>query len=186
MRWVTYFDRYVLPFAVILATVVPVAVCRVASAAGEILPRYQRWMSWTAASLSLGVVGWVWPGLDARSIDTPETVRSSEYHAGILASWVSETVQANEAVVDCAGLAIDSLLLPVKIDYIRFPPGDPACVAQIQSPEKPMTYLITMHRDLPPQYRITDLPFNVTAIGALGWVPVQTALPLDGYRIWSK
>jgi hypothetical protein len=188
MRWVTYFDRYLLPFAAIVACVVPVALGRFFMLLNSFFARPQPVFKWLGVGLALGYMVLQWPGHWSRSLDSPETVRSSEYHAGVFASWVVQSVKVEEAVIDCAGLALDSLLLPAKIDYVRFPPGDAACAALIQNPGNTnrKTYLITMHRDLPPQYRITDLPFNPVAIGGLGWKPVRASLPVDGYRIWSQ
>jgi len=189
MAWVTYFDRYVLPFAAIIASVGAVAV-------GRALPWCLRWLPMRfhgfsgplAATVALVIAASVWPGRTARDLDAPEHVRSSEYHAGVFAQWARAELSEKDSVIDCAGLAIDSLLLPKRVDYVRFPPGDPECVSLVKWPpsREGLTYLITMHRDLPTSARITDLPFNVAAVQALGWVDVTEDLEVEGYRLWGR
>jgi len=183
MGWVTYFDRYVLPFAVIIAALLPVAAGRVA----DLVP--VRWLRDPLGGvLALGATALVWPGLSARNIDAPERVQSSEYHAGVFAEWASASLGPADGVIDCAGLAVDSLLLPRRIDYVRYPPGDPECVALIKAPTRRsgQTFLITMHRDLPPNSSPTDLPYGVSAIAAQGWVEAKHTLDVDGYRLWVR
>jgi len=181
MGWVTYFDRYILPFTVVLAVFVPVSISRFVG----ILP-LGRWRGLTSFVLASLVPILMWPGLDARDLDAPESARSSEYHAGILAKWVDTSLENGDGVIDCAGLAIDSLLLPSRIDYIRFPPGDSECIALVKQPPVHVgrTYLITMHRDIPPHARATDLPFDPRAVEAVGWVDISEGLPLEGFRLW--
>ena len=183
MGWVTYFDRYVLPFAVIIAALLPVAAGRLTM----LIP-----VPKIAAPLGavLGVLASVvvWPGLTARSLEAPEAVRSSEYHAGVFAGWARSQLAQGDAVIDCAGLAVDSLLLPNRIDYVRFPPGDEACVALIQAPplKAGKVFLITMHRDIPPHARRDALPFSVEAVAAEGWVEAEHGLDVDGFRLWVR
>ena len=183
MGWVTYFDRYVLPFAVVIATLLPVAAARIA----DLSP-----IAWLRApvggALALGATIVAWPGLGARALDAPETVRSSEYHAGAFADWAAASIGPGDGVIDCAGLAVDSLLLPRRIDYVRYPPGDPDCVALIKAPTSRagQTFLITMHRDLPPHSRPDALPYGVAAIAAEGWVEARHSLDVDGYRLWVR
>ena len=183
MGWVTYFDRYVLPFAVIIAAFLPVALARVA----DLMP-----VAWLRAPLggllALSATAILWPGLNARNLDAPETVRSSEYHAGVFADWATAVLGPDDGVIDCAGLAVDSLLLPRRIDYVRYPPGDPECVALIKAPTQRagQTFLITMHRDLPPNSRPDALPYGVAAIAAQGWVEADHNLDVDGYRLWVR
>ncbi len=97
-------------------------------------------------------------------------------------------LEQGDGVIDCAGLAVDSLLLPRRIDYVRFPPGDAECVTLISSPgpRSGRTYLITMHRDLPAQARPTDLPFSANAVRAEGWTEIGQSLPIEGYRLWVR
>jgi hypothetical protein len=183
MGWVTYFDRYILPFAVLIAAVAPVG-----------LRRFLGWLplrSWrgvTAFSVSMAFILWIWPGWTARSLDSPEAVRSSEYHAGVFAQWAQSEVGHGDAVIDCAGLAVDSLLLPRRIDYVRFPPGDAECVSLVERPRarEGRTFLITMHRDLPFNARPSDVPFNVERVRALGWTDISSSLPLEGFRLWES
>ena len=183
MGWVTYFDRYVLPFASVIAAFLPVAAGRLA----DLIP-----VSWVRAPLggllALSATVALWPGLGARSLDAPETVRSSEYHAGAFAEWADTALGSEDGVIDCAGLAVDSLLLPRRIDYVRYPPGDPECVALIRAPTQRAgrTFLITMHRDLPPTSRPDALPYGVSAIAAEGWVEARHSLDVDGYRLWVR
>jgi hypothetical protein len=187
MAWVTYFDRYVLPFSVLMAALVPIGMSRLSGLLGLSLGRFSKLMPLAAA---LGALCWAlvqWPSLGGRDLDAPERVRSSEYHAGALARWVQDETSPDDHVIDCAGLAIDSLLLPIRTNYVRFPPGDEQCVALLSKPGKSngRTFLITMHRDIPPQYRPTDLPFNAAAVAALGWIEVGQGLPIEGYRVWE-
>ena len=183
MGWVTYFDRYVLPFASIIAAFLPIAAGRLA----DLIP-----VQWVRAPLggllALSATVALWPGLGARSLDAPETVRSSEYHAGAFADWANTSLGSEDGVIDCAGLAVDSLLLPRRIDYVRYPPGDPECVALIRAPTQRAgrTFLITMHRDLPPNSRPDALPYGVSAIAAEGWVEARHSLDVDGYRLWVR
>jgi len=183
MGWVTYFDRYVLPFAVVIAAMLPVASARLAA----LLP-FKALRAPVGGGLALGAVLMLWPGMNARSLDAPETVRSSEYHAGAFADWATSALGSADGVIDCAGLAVDSLLLPDRIDYVRFPPGDPECVSLIKAPTQRAgrTYLITMHRDLPPHSRPDALPYGVTAIASEGWVEAVHDLDVDGYRLWVR
>jgi len=181
MSWVTYFDRYAMPLAVALAALVPVAAARLASW----VPRCP---SWVPAALATAWIINIEPTWAARSLDSPEMARSSEFHAGELARWAREAVQPGDRVLDCAGLAVDSLLLPDRIDYTRFPPGDPECVALLRTP--PATsgtfFLITMHRDIPPHMSAAALPFNINAVARAGYVPVQHTLELEGFRLWRR
>ncbi|MEC9388702.1 MAG: hypothetical protein VX944_01385 [Myxococcota bacterium] len=181
MGWVTYFDRYVMPFAVLFAAAVPIAAGRVVSW----IPRCPAWLG------AVGALVWVIrsdPGLDARSLDSPELAQSSEYHAGEFARWAAESVGPDDRVLDCAGLAVDSLLLPNRIDYTRFPPGDPECVSRLRAPDRTRgtLFLITMHRDIPPHLSARDLPFNADAVRRQGYEPVEHDLTLDGYRLWRR
>lgn len=179
MSWVTYFDRYAMPLAVALAVLVPVGAARFASW----IPRCP---SWVPALVAGAWVFSVEPGWGARQLDAPEKARSSEFHAGELARWARDTVQPGDRVLDCAGLAVDSLLLPNRIDYTRFPPGDPQCVTLLRAP--PATagtfYLITMHRDIPPHMSASALPFNADAVARSGYVSVEHSLTLEGFRLW--
>jgi hypothetical protein len=188
MGWVTYFDRYVLPFAVVLGALVPVAFGRAAGLVGLIIPRARGGLLLLSA---LGAGAWCstqWPGLDARSLAAPEEAKSSEYHAGVLATWAVNVLQDGDGILDCAGLALDSLLLPRQIDYTRYPPGDPECAERIRSPvpRKGKNFLITMHRDYPQNSGPEDLAFNVAAIQGLGWQSVDVDASIEGYRIWVK
>jgi len=187
MRWVTYFDRYMLPFAAIMACAAPVAFGRLVQLTSPILPRARNIVSIAAGAGAIWFSIGVWPGWGARALDAPELARSSEYHAGIFAKWVRESIRVNDVVIDCAGLAVDSLTLPDKIDYVGFPPGDSQCETLIESPKTHTgtVYLITMHRDLPPQYSRTQLAFNPKAISALGWEPVQHGMKVEGFRLWK-
>jgi hypothetical protein len=188
MAWVTYFDRYLLPFAAVLSAMVPVGVARVLGVV-PVRPGVLRWTSVPLGALIASVlVLRVWPGWSARSLDAPETVRSAEYHAGVFAAWARTELGQGDGIIDCAGLAVDSLLLPDRIDYVRFPPGDQACVERVKWPKNRsgITYLITMHRDLPTSAKMTDIPFNVGAVAALGWDAVQGGPELDGYRLWRR
>jgi len=187
MAWVTYFDRYVLPFAVPMAVLVPVAIARLLGLFGPALGRFSKFVPPIGSVLALCWALVQWPSSGGRALDSPETVRSSEYHAGVLARWVRDETALNDYVIDCAGLAIDSLLLPTRIDYTRFPPGDAQCVKLLSEPgnSRGRTFLITMHRDIPPQYRPTDLPFHAPSVSALGWTEVGQSLPIDGYRVWE-
>ena len=110
------------------------------------------------------------------------------YHAGAFADWATAVLGPDDGVIDCAGLAVDSLLLPRRIDYVRYPPGDPECVALIKAPTQRagQTFLITMHRDLPPNSRPDALPYGVAAIAAQGWVEADHNLDVDGYRLWVR
>ena len=84
MGWVTYFDRYVLPFASVIAAFFPVAAGRLA----DLIPVSMVEGSAGRDFLALSATVALWPGLGARSLDAPETaVRSSEYHAGAFAEW---------------------------------------------------------------------------------------------------
>ena len=47
-------------------------------------------------------------------------------------------------------------------------------------------FLITMHRDIPPQYGANYLAFNPNAIAEYGWEPVGQHLPVDGFRLWQR
>lgn len=181
MSWVTYFDRYVMPFTVVFISIVPIAIARVASW----IPRFPLWL---AGGLSLVWVAQVDPGLGAMDLDSPELNRSSEYHAGEFAKWAQISVGSEDRVLDCAGLAVDSLLLPNRIAYTRYPPGDPQCIADMQAPPTSTGtfYLITMHRDIPTGHAADDLPFDPNKIAALGFVPVKHDLMLEGYRLWSR
>jgi hypothetical protein len=187
MAWVTYFDRYVLPFAALMAALVPIGMSRLLGLFGGLLGRFSKLIPMAAALVATGWALMQWPGVGARDLASPESVRSSEYHAGVLARWVRDETKSNDHVIDCAGLALDSLLLPMRIDYIRFPPGDSQCVKLLAEPGTfaGRTFLITMHRDIPPQYRPTDLPFNAAAVAELGWTEVDHSLPLEGYRVWE-
>ncbi len=186
MAWVTYFDRYILPFAALLAAFVPIACARSFGLGAVFFPSFSRAAKVAGAISAIGVSLVFWPGLSARALDAPEAVRSSEYHAGVFADWVSNSLQDGDGVVDCAGLAVDSLLLPRRVDYVRFPPGDADCVALVKHPVKRagINYLITMHRDLPMAAKMTDLPFDHQAVSALGWVPVPDGPSIEGYRLW--
>ncbi|MAY80064.1 MAG: hypothetical protein CL930_04680 [Deltaproteobacteria bacterium] len=188
MGWVTYFDRYVLPFAVVLGALVPVAFGRVAQLVGSAIPRVRGWFAFLFAVAAAAWCSTVWPGIDARGLAAPEESRSSEYHAGVLAKWALNALGDGDGILDCAGLALDSLILPKQIDYMRYPPGDPECAAKIQSPavRKGKSFLITMHRDYPQNSGPQDLAFNVNAIEALGWQAVNMGVPLDGYMVWVK
>jgi hypothetical protein len=188
MAWVTYFDRYLLPFAVVLSAMVPVGVDRVLGAVSARSGALSRFSAPLGAVIASALALYVWPGWSARSLDAPEAVQSSEYHAGVLAAWARADVAQGDGIIDCAGLAIDSLLLPDRLDYVRFPPGDLACVERVRWPKNRsgITYLITMHRDLPTSAKMTDLPFNVGAVAALGWAPVEGGPELDGYRLWRR
>ena len=180
MSWVTYFDRYVMPFTVVFISVVPIAIARIASW----IPRFPVWLA--------GVLSLVWviqydPGAGARDLDSPELSRSSEYHAGEFARWARTSVGSQDRVLDCAGLAVDSVLLPNRISYTRYPPGDPQCIADMQAPPTSTGtfYLITMHRDIPTGHAANELPFDPSKIADLGYVPVKHDLTLEGYRLWS-
>jgi hypothetical protein len=170
-----------MPMAAVMAVAAPVAVARVASWFRLIPP-------WSAAIGGLAFAVWAFPGHGARGLDAPEQARSSEYHAGEFARWAQTAVSEGDHVLDCAGLAVDSLLLPRRINYVRFPPGDAECVARLRSPKttKGTFYLITMHRDIPPHLSPASLPFNAEAIAQLGFEPVEHELNLEGYRLWSK
>ena len=181
MGWVTYFDRYIVPFTVVLAVFIPVSVSRLVG----VLP-IGRWRGLVSFTLAALIPLLVWPGLSARDLDAPESARSSEYHAGVLAKWAATSLEDGDGVIDCAGLAIDCLLLPERIDYIRFPPGDSECVDLVKRPPSRLgrNYLITMHRDLPTNSRATDLPFNPRSVAAAGWSEVSDGVALDGFRLW--
>jgi len=181
MSWVTYFDRYVMPMSVVMAVAAPVAFARVATWS-RLIP------AWLAALGGVAFALWGFPGHGARDLDAPEKARSSEYHAGEFARWAQTSVSEQDHVLDCAGLAVDSLLLPRRINYMRFPPGDDDCVARMRSPgtTQGTFYLITMHRDIPPHLSPASLPFNAAAIAQLGFEPVDHDLNLEGYRLWSK
>ena len=180
MSWVTYFDRYVMPFTVVFISVVPIAIARI----GSWIPRFPVWL---AGLLSLAWMLQYEPGSGARDLDAPELNRSSEYHAGEFARWARTEVGSQDSVLDCAGLAVDSVLLPSRISYTRYPPGDPQCIADMQSPPTSTGtfYLITMHRDIPTGHAANELPFDPSKIAELGYVPVQHDLTLEGYRLWS-
>ena len=182
MGWVTYFDRYILPFASLLAVFAAVGISRLV----RFLVGRSFWSGGVVMVLGGIVAMKVWPGLDARNLDSPETFRSSEYHAGIFAKWVKREMRPGDGLVDCAGLAVDSLLQPQKIDYVRFPPGDAECVDLVKAPRKRKgrSFLITMHRDLPTGAKISDLPFDADAVAAEGWMDISAEMPLDGYRLW--
>jgi hypothetical protein len=188
MGWVTYFDRYVLPFAVVLSALSAVALGRAGGLLAFFVPRLKEALLFLSAVAAVAWGARVWPGLDARSLAAPEEVRSSEYHAGVLATWALGSLGDGDGIVDCAGLALDSLLLPNKIDYRRFPPGDPECTALIRSPagRRGKSFLITMHRDYPQNSSPEDLAFNESAIQALGWRSVAIEAPIEGYKVWVK
>ena len=188
MGWVTYFDRYVLPFAVVLGALIPVAAGRAGGLVAAFQPRLRGVLAFVCAGMAAGWCWQQWPGHDALSLARPESARSSEYHAGVFARWAQDTLREGDGILDCAGLAVDSLILPDKIDYSRFPPGDPECSQGIQKPVERTgrSFLITMHRDLPQNSGAGDLAFNAAAIRALGWQPVAIDAPTDGYKVWVK
>jgi hypothetical protein len=80
-------------------------------------------------------------------------------------------------------LAIDSLLLPQRIDYLRYPPGDEACVEHIRAPLSGggQRYLITMHQNLP-EHVLADA-HSRSLIAGFGWEQVDTGAP-SGYQLW--
>lgn len=181
MGWVTYFPRYVLPFAAVIAMALPVGAYRLLRA-GSLTPS---WMGGVAGAGALGAALLVWPGgpkpLAASSVDGAGADRA----AGHFAAWVRESLQPEDFLVDCAGLAVDSLLLPGRPPYVRFPPGDPACADHIAKPVERVgqTYLITMHQDLPENQ--IQLAHSRSRIAGYGWEPVTTGGP-KGYQLWKR
>ncbi|MGB0639199.1 MAG: hypothetical protein ACPGTU_07705, partial [Myxococcota bacterium] len=188
MGWVTYFDRYILPFAVVLGALAAVALGRACGVLAFFVPKLKEALLVLSAIVAVAWGAMQWPALDARSLAAPEDVRSSEYHAGVLATWAVGSLGQSDGIVDCAGLALDSLLLPKKIDYRRYPPGDPECTQLIRSPvaRRGKSFLITMHRDYPQNSGPEDLAFNASAIRSLGWQSVAIDAPLEGYMVWVK
>ncbi len=179
MGWVTYFPRYVLPFAAVIAMLVPVALYRVLAVWG----RGTRLVGPAGALCALACAVLAWPGLPQPLAAAKTEGAGADRAAGHFAGWVSTHLGEGDFMVDCAGLAVDSLLLPQQIDYLRFPPGDVACTAHIRNPmtRRGTTYLVTMHRDLP-EHLVEDA-HSPQAIAGYGWVPVQTDAP-TGYRLW--
>ena len=179
MGWVTYFPRYVLPFASVIAMALPVVLHRLIRV-GSVSPR---WTGGVAAAVSLGLALQVWPGTPQPLSSAKTSGAGADRAAGYFARWVQAELGTEDSMVDCAGLAVDSLLLPSRIDYLRFPPGDVGCVTHISSPARHLgsSYLITMHTDLP-EHAVPDA-HSRAAIAKHGWVPVQTQAP-DGYQLW--
>ncbi len=179
MGWVFYFDRYLLPWAAVLAMGIPVALGR----AGALLPGLWAGMRWVAAAGALVWVCQVWPGMDARSLQAPETIKNADHAAGVMARWASAEVAEADSIVDCGGLAMDYLLLPRRIDYERHPPGDPVCNTLIRQTGSTTgrTFLITPV--LPGQ---TGLAATPSAITRLGWTQIPMPAEVSGYRLWLK
>jgi hypothetical protein len=177
MGWVFHYDRYLMPSAAVIAMLVPVGLGR----AGSLIPREAPRLRWVAASGALAWAILIWPGVDARDLQSPEAIRNADYAAGVMAQWAKEEIQEGDRVFDCGGLAMDYLLLPRRIAYVRHPPGDPSCEALIRSPGvgPGRTYLITPV--LPGQDGLAARP---TAIGALGWSLISPPAELTGYRLW--
>ncbi len=180
MGWVTYFPRYVLPYGGVMAMLAAVAL-------GRMLPLILGAKRWVGVAASVAALGWtvsLWPGHDARSRDVWDMVSGSERAAGFLTQWAKSLSPERDSILDCAGLAIDSLLLPSQINYVRFPPGDPECDKRVRNPI-PTTerlFLITMHRDLPEN--ATGITFDPAAIAAAGWSASNPAGLPEGYRVW--
>jgi hypothetical protein len=180
MSWVFYSDRYLLPFGGVLAMLVPVALGRLF---GAVLRFDRRFAAWIGTGVAASCwAAWVWPGLDARSLNAPETVKRADYAAGVMAMWAEENVGQEDQVIDCGGLAMDYLLLPQRIAYVRHPPGDPSCEDRIRFPSTSsgQTYLIT-----PILLGQTDLAGDPVAIAALGWDPISVPRGIERYRLWQ-
>lgn len=181
MGWVTYFPRYVLPFGAVLAMLIPVALGR----SIPLLGKRQRWTGVMAAVLSAVWAFSQWPGPGAGDSAAKWTAPSgADRAAGVLAKWTLAELDDSAAMMDCAGLAIDSLLLPTRLNYQRFPPGDPDCERWIRQPihGSGRLYLVTMHRDLPEN--TVSVAFDSAAIAALGWIPQKVAGMPEGFIVW--
>jgi len=179
MGWVTYFPRYVLPFAAVLAMLLPVAVHRLLRVGGL----GPRWLGAIAAVGALGLAIEEWPGHPQPEEAAQIVGAGVDRAAGHYARWAHTELGEADSIVDCAGLALDSLLLPQRIDYLRYPPGDEACVEHIRAPRSGpgQRYLITMHQNLP-EHVVADA-HSRSSIAALGWALVDTDGPAD-YELW--
>jgi hypothetical protein len=175
MGWVFYFDRYLMPFSALLAMAVPVAFGRLCALKK---PHILRWVA------ALGATAWsvlIWPGVDAVGLHSPHTQASADMSAGAAAKWAKATMSTSDRMFDCGGLALDYLLLPQQIDYVRHPPGDRACESLIRNPGTTdgRTFLITAHR--PGQQ---DLAADALAIQSLGWQAMDPPDQLGPYQLW--
>ena len=143
------------------------------------------WSAPLGGLLALGAAVILWPGLNARNLDAPEIFRSA-VPRGCLRELGMAVLGPDDGVIvalDWPSIACST----AQIDYVRYPPGD-ECVALIKAPTQRagQTFLITMHRDLPPNSRPDALPYGVAAIAAQGWVEADHNLDVDGYRLWVR
>jgi len=178
MGWVTYFPRYVLPFASVIAMIIPVAAYRALA-----VWRHRWWLSVPSAGAALGWMLVQWPTSTPIAGPAPVATYATDRASGEFARWVLAHMEDGDGLVDCAGLALDSLLLPREIEYVRYPAGDPHCVPLIQSPRRRAgaSYLITQHVNLPEV--MAEGTRTRHDIAVHGWTPQATEAP-EGYQLW--
>lgn len=183
--WVTYWDRYVLQFAVPIAALVPVACALTGSWLGKRAKRAE-----IGSKLgTLVTVGWlllVWPMLTKDLVGAP-TLR--ERIPGDLAQWAAERIGEEDTLVDCTGLGINQFLLPNRVPLVEFVNQPTGCTDYLRrtAADPGNVWVIARHMSGNDQQRGVERVIEPQALTELGWQQVEVYPdPPTELVIWEK
>ncbi len=153
MSWVPYVERYILPSAVLLACLGPVALLGLVAVLGRRWPG--RWVAVTGPLLGLACLLLVFPRMQPgdllspldsiarRKGESPDQVDPRE----LLAGWARDELGPDDLLLDCSELRLDVLFLPAELSIQDGPPQGPWCREQIAAPPEVQgeLWLLTRH-----------------------------------------
>jgi len=183
--WVTYWDRYVLQFAVPIAALVPVAF----ASTGAWLGRRTNRPIIGAKLGTLVAVGWIllaWPLLTTNIEGAPNL---RERVPGEVAQWAEAHVNETDTLVDCTGLGINQFLLPKRLPLVDFVNQPTVCTDYLrsQAPGEGNTWVIARHRREGSPQGGVERSIEPQVLAEMGWQKAEVYNdPPSQLVIWEK